>query len=84
MSSNYMFSPQSRIHRWTDNYAEEMMGFLDLLLLMPHIKNHVLNDYSKITLTSITNLGKYMVRDRFLILFRFLHFADNENPTPTD
>lgn len=74
------YTPQSRVHRWSDTNADEMYVFFALLLLMPHCKKHVVTDYWKADPMIPTPIfTRFMQRDRFLLLLRFLHFADNSN-----
>ena len=68
-----------------DTSVQELYVFFALMMLMPHIRKHVLKDYwATGNLTATPSFGKYMTRDRFTSLMRYLHFADNNNPNGQD
>ncbi|XP_027229857.2 piggyBac transposable element-derived protein 4 [Penaeus vannamei] len=74
-----------KMQRWHDTSVGELYVFFALLMLMGHIRKHVLKEYwilNDITATPV--FAKYMPRDRFLSLLRFLHFADNSHPNGDD
>lgn len=74
-----------KMRRWHDTSVGELYVFFALLMLMGHIRKHVLKEYwilNDITATPV--FAKYMPRDRFLSLLRFLHFADNSHPNDND
>ena len=79
-------TPLSRMQWWKDCDVRELWVFLGLALLMPLVKKHRLNDYwdSKDNLLHVPTFGKYMKRDRFLLLLRFLHFSNVETEDQTD
>jgi hypothetical protein len=80
-----VISPKSRIQSWKDVTFAEMYVFFALALLMPLVKKHAIQDYwSNDCLTKTDIFGKYMSRDRFLLILRCLHFADNTQPKPND
>ncbi|XP_068225766.1 piggyBac transposable element-derived protein 4-like [Palaemon carinicauda] len=55
------------------------------VLLMPLMKKHALQDYWKQDpLIPTPIFPKFMTRDRFLLLTRFMHFADNGRPIASD
>ena len=57
------FTPKSRVHRWSDTNIEEMYVFHALLLLMPHIKKHVITDcWRNDPLIPTPIFGKFMKR----------------------
>ena len=71
----------SRVTDWQDTTRNEMKTFLGILLLMgvvfkPRVSLYWSTD--EIFLTPI--FGQVMVRDRFVLLLKFFHFADNEEP----
>lgn len=71
--------PQSRIHRWKDLTVPELKVFLALLFHTGHVKLSRLEDYWRTD--DMYNLGffrKYMSRDRFMIIFRCLHFNSEQ------
>ena len=78
--------PFSRMKRWSDCDVRDMWVFLGLILLMPLVKKHNLMDYwdAKDSLLHVPTFGKYMKRDRFFLLLRFLHFQNIETEDRTD
>ncbi|XP_045103527.1 piggyBac transposable element-derived protein 4-like [Portunus trituberculatus] len=62
-----------------------MYVWLAHTMLMPHVKKHKAQDYwSKDELIHTPIFGKYMGRDRYLSIYKFLHFATNMGPVPND
>ena len=72
--------------RWTDITHPEFYIFLALLLLMPITKKSVLAHYWSLQdIRDVPFFRKYMSRDRFTSILRFLHFTDNSNaPSSND
>ena len=71
--------------RWSPLEVPEYYVFMALLLLMAHVKKHVIKEYWITNdLVSTPAFGKYMARDRFTEILRFLHFTDVCNPIETD
>lgn len=67
--------------RWIDTTVIELYVFFALVMLMPHIKKHRIKEYwSKDEMIQTDFFSKYMTRDRFMQLLRYVHFADNTNP----
>ncbi|XP_066965649.1 piggyBac transposable element-derived protein 4-like [Macrobrachium rosenbergii] len=82
---NFSFTQNSRVQKWVDTDPHEIYVYFALLLLMPLMKKHVLQDYWKQDpLIPTPIFPKFMTRDRFLLLTRFMHFADNGNPNSND
>ena len=79
-------SPQfSTVRRWKDTDIAEMYTFLALTVLMPSVKKHAIRDYwDKESIIYVPVFAKFMSRDRYQLLLRFLHFCDNENPDRND
>ena len=78
-------SPKSRFRHWVDTTSRELFVFIALMLVMPLSKKHVLQHYWRIDpLIQTPMFGKYMTRDRFLLLLSFLYFADSENRNTGD
>lgn len=76
-------SPKMR--SWTDVTAVDFYVFFALMLLMPHVKKHLLKDYWLVDdIISTPIFGKYMARDRFINILRFLHLVDNESGPTND
>lgn len=74
--------PASRIHRWKDLSVPELKVFLSLLIHQGNIKINRLQVYWKTdNLFDVGFLKKHMSRDRFMIIYRCLHFSfrDDEN-----
>lgn len=71
--------------KWKDTTVEELYVFLALSLLMPHVYKGDVNDYwSTDPLIRTDIFGKTMPRDRYLLLLRSLHFADNDTRDRSD
>lgn len=78
-------SPASRTLRWTDSTIPEMYTFLGLSILMSIVRLHSIHEYwSTTTLVPTPIFGKYMSRDRFLLLMKYLHFTNNRNENKED
>ena len=77
--------PSPKMKSWTSIDVPEMFVFLGLMMLMPHVKKHVLQDYWIVDdMTTLPIFGKYMTRDRFAAILSCLHFHDNEDPSDID
>jgi len=64
--------------RLPDITLPDMMTFIALALQMGHILKDTLHDYwSRLRQLHTLFYGETMIRDRFLHILRFLHFADN-------
>ena len=64
---------------WTPTDRSEMCAFLGLSILMRIVYKPRLSMYWSSDLVYKTGIfGDAMARDRFLLLLRFLHFADND------
>lgn len=76
----------SRLKRWTDTDYRELYCFIAVNFLMAQTKKNVIHDYwtnDKLLTTPI--FKQIMSRDRYLLLLRMLHFADNNTePDPED
>lgn len=78
-------SKESKMKAWTDVSVEELYVWFALTMLMPHVKKHVLQDYWIVDdLISTPSFGKWMPRDRYLLILRYLHFTNNYGPKPND
>lgn len=70
----------SPVQRWKDVDIADMYVFLALTLLMPMAKKHAIRDYwKKDAAIYMPVFGKFMSRDRYQLILRFLHFCDNNN-----
>ncbi|XP_069160186.1 piggyBac transposable element-derived protein 4-like [Procambarus clarkii] len=68
----------SRLQRWKETTVGELYVFFAICMLMKHCVKHVISDYwSKDNAVLTPLFGKYMSRDRFLLILRCLHFANN-------
>lgn len=66
---------------WSDTTEQEMMKFLSTLLLMGHIdKDNIKEYWSTDHIIETPYFRKVFSRDRFLLLLRYLHFENNDNP----
>lgn len=69
-------TPASRIHRWKDLTVPELKVFLALLIHQGNIKINRLQDYWKTDdLYDVGFFKRHMSRDRFMIIYRCLHFS---------
>ncbi|CAK1587299.1 unnamed protein product [Parnassius mnemosyne] len=70
--------PKSRITGWKDTNVAEMKVFFGIILHMGIIRLNRLTDYwKKDRLFNIQIFRQYMSRNRFLLLFRCLHFSSS-------
>lgn len=77
--------PHSTARAWKPTNSDEMITFLGILLLMGIIYKPRLPMYwSTNELYHTTIFSQVMPRDRFLLLLRFLHFANNDDNNPDD
>ena len=77
--------PHSLVKQWKPTDRQEMITFLAMLILMGIMhKSRISMYWSTDTLVSTPIFSQLMGRDRFLLLLRFLHFADNRNYNPND
>lgn len=82
---NYNIQPQSKSKPWVNTTKDEMYTFFALLILMPHVKKHSIKDYwSKDPMIATEFFSKYMTRNRFFQLLRYIHFTDNNSPEQND
>ncbi|XP_032688641.1 piggyBac transposable element-derived protein 4-like [Odontomachus brunneus] len=76
-------NPESyRLHMqpWVDLTVEELKTFIDLTILMGHVRKGSIQDYwstDSILLTSI--FRQTMSRNRYLQILRYLHFQNNKD-----
>lgn len=78
--------PHSRMHNWIPTTSEEIQKFFGLTFLMGIIKKPKIAMYwSKDPLYTTPIFAEIMPRNRYQLLLRFLHFADNStSPDPTN
>ena len=77
--------PHSTAHEWKPTDRPEMLTFLALMILMGIVHKPRLTMYwSKDNIMATPIFNQVMRRDRFLLLLRFLHFADNSRYNPND
>lgn len=75
-----VYPPHSPAKRWVETTVSEMYVFLGLTMLMPLAKNLAIHDYwKKDSLITMPAFRKFMMRDRYQSILRFLHFNDNNN-----
>ena len=77
--------PNSLIHEWYATDRSEIKTLLGILILLGIVHNPKLTIYwSTDNLVATPIFNQVMRRDRFLILIKFLHFADNRDYNPED
>ena len=75
----------SLIHQWKPTDRAEVITLLSILILMGIVyKPRLALYWTTDSLISMPIFNQIMFRDRFLILVRFLHFADNRNNNMVD
>ena len=73
-------TPHSLVHQWKATDRAEILTLLAVVILMGVVHKPRFAMYcSTDSLISTPIFSQIMSRDRFLILVRFLHFADNKN-----
>ena len=77
--------PNSLVHEWQPTDRAEISTLLGILILMGIVHKPKLTMYwSTDTLLATPIFNQVMRRDRFLILIKFLHFADNRDHNTDD
>jgi len=77
--------PHARLNKWCDTNADEMHVFVALILYQGIIQKPTLDSYWTTRLLLSTPYVRFiMSRDRFELLLRCLHFADNANAPAFD
>ena len=72
--------PHSLVHQWKATDRPEILTLLAVVILMGVVYKPSFAIYwSTDSLTSTPIFSQIISRDRFLILMRFLYFADNKN-----
>ena len=75
----------SIIHQWVPTHKDEICALLGLLALMGIVyKPRIAMYWSNDELYNTPVFRNIMTRDRFLLLIKFLHFADNTNYDAND
>lgn len=70
---------------WTDVTVPEMYVWLAYTMLMAHVKKHDLKEYwSRNVIIQTPIFGKYMSRDRYRFIYKYLHFTTSMGPVPND
>ena len=78
--TTFVAEPHSLVHKWKDTDRDEMAVLLGVMLRMSLVYKPRLSMYWSTEISCFTYrpiFSSVMPRDRFLILIRFLHFADN-------
>ncbi|XP_049882739.1 piggyBac transposable element-derived protein 4-like [Pectinophora gossypiella] len=68
---------KSRLRQWADTSVGELYKLFSVLLLMGMCVRGRLDEYWSTGILGMPGFRKIMQKDRFLLLMRFLHFADN-------
>lgn len=76
--------PSSRLNKWKETDVGEMFCFLGILIWMGLDKKPKLADYWRNNDLYWSKAAGYMSRNRFEILLRMWHFADNDLCQPGD
>ena len=72
--------PDSFLHQWKATDRAELLTLLAVVILMGVVHKPIFAIYwSTESLISIPIFSQIISGDRFLILMRFVHFADNKN-----
>uniref|UniRef100_A0A1B6LFF4 PiggyBac transposable element-derived protein domain-containing protein n=1 Tax=Graphocephala atropunctata TaxID=36148 RepID=A0A1B6LFF4_9HEMI len=70
--------PKSRINNWRDVTTQELKTFIGILFHMGTVRLNRINDYWKTgRFFNFPVVREQMSRDRFLLILRCIHFADN-------
>ena len=78
--SSHRVSRKSRFSKWKDTNKDEIKQFLGLVMFMGLVKYPSISYYwSKKPIYTSDFCSKVMSRNRFQLLLRFFHFADNES-----
>lgn len=78
-------TPGSRVHGWDPVTVNEIGKFLALIGWMGLVKLPSIKDYWRVhALYGLPLARKVMPRNRFELILKFLHFADNINADPED
>ena len=77
--------PRSTVHQWIPTSRPEMLTLIGILILMGILhKPRMALYWSTDKLLATPIFSQVMRRDRFFLLLRFLHFADNRNYNQND
>ena len=75
----------SKMKQWQNLDHASFYVFLALTMLMGHVRKADIREYWSTDLLQETPVfGKYMTRDRYRQILRYLHFADNQRPNKLD
>lgn len=78
-------SSQSRTHAWVPVTINEMVKFLGLIGWMGLVKLPAIKDYWRVhKLYGVPLARTVMPRNRFELILKFIHFADNSVADPND
>jgi len=78
--ANRRIRRSSRLKKWKDTDKEEMKKFLAIVLYMGMVKYPTIYSYwSRDPFYMNSFVPKIMSRNRFQLLLRFIHFADNQS-----
>lgn len=85
VKSNNIIKRSSRLNAWKDTNTEEILKFFGVILYMGLVKYPKIADYwSGSPLYSNSLVPKIMSRNRFQLLLKCVHFADNAAVEPND
>ena len=70
---------------WTDVFKKELKVFFAVVIMMGIIHKHNVNSYWSLEeLLATPSFSQMMLRDRFKLFLKFLHFNDNSTYDPED
>lgn len=78
MIVNEALGESSRLHLWSDTNSKEIKLFLAILIWMGLDQKPKIRDYWSRNILYRGDMSSYMSRNRFELLLKFIHFADNE------
>ncbi len=81
-----IFTPKSRVQLFQEVTSDDIHIFLALTMLMTHMKKQRIEDYwSKDILIETPVFSKYMARNKYQNILKFLHFSSiNASPSSED
>ncbi|XP_050294288.1 piggyBac transposable element-derived protein 4-like [Anthonomus grandis grandis] len=82
--TNENIGQYSRLNAWVDTNCNEIRTFIAILIWMGLDKKPSLKDYWRKHPLDKNEISKYLPRNRFELLLRMFHLANNEDCPPND